>query len=119
MFQNNNLNKIFRRQRQAGCETRLVLVDGSPAYVATHTTRGKKKRATRTAHTDEADALTYFIQLFKEVDVAKVSSSPRWPRRSGPASPELFLHTIWSVNNRTVQTQSKPEPSQARCRPYS
>ncbi|CAH2091553.1 unnamed protein product [Euphydryas editha] len=59
---------------QAGCETRLVLVDGSPAYVATHTTRGKKKRAVRTAQTDEADALSYFIQRFKEVDIAKVAT---------------------------------------------
>lgn len=58
---------------QAGCETRLVLVDGSPAYVATHTTRGKQKRATRSAQTDEADALAYFIQLFKDVDAIKVS----------------------------------------------
>ncbi|XP_061378336.1 fatty acid synthase [Danaus plexippus] len=59
---------------QAGCETRLILVDGSPAYVATHTTRGKKKRATRTSHTDEADALAYFVQLFNDVDAAKLSS---------------------------------------------
>lgn len=50
-----------------------MLVDGSPAYLATHTTRGKKKRATRTQTTDEADALAYFVQLFKELDPAKVS----------------------------------------------
>nr|AGR49310.1 fatty acid synthase [Agrotis ipsilon] len=70
---------------QAGCETRLVLVDGSPAYVATHTTRGKKKRTTRSAETDEADALAYFVQLFKDVDAAKVSSElerlPSWEAR--------------------------------------
>ncbi|XP_026499944.2 fatty acid synthase [Vanessa tameamea] len=59
---------------QAGCEMRLVLVDGSPAYVATHTTRGKKKRVTRTAQADEADALAYFVQLFKDVDAVKLSS---------------------------------------------
>ncbi|KPJ07407.1 Fatty acid synthase [Papilio machaon] len=59
---------------QAGCETRLVLVDGSPAYVATHTTRGKAKRAARSAATDEADALTYFTQLFVEIDANKVFS---------------------------------------------
>ncbi|CAH0729423.1 unnamed protein product, partial [Brenthis ino] len=59
---------------QAGCETRLVLVDGSPEYVATHTTRGKQKRAARSARTDEADALAYFVQLFKDVDAAKVSA---------------------------------------------
>ncbi|XP_050549365.1 fatty acid synthase [Spodoptera frugiperda] len=70
---------------QAGCETRLVLVDGSPAYVATHTTRGKKKRASRSAETDEADALAYFVQLFKDVDAMKVSAElerlPSWEAR--------------------------------------
>ncbi|CAB3260160.1 unnamed protein product [Arctia plantaginis] len=70
---------------KAGCETRLVLVDGSPAYLATHTTRGKKKRATRTQTTDEADALAYFVQLFKELDPAKVSAElerlPSWEAR--------------------------------------
>ncbi|XP_049706557.2 fatty acid synthase [Helicoverpa armigera] len=70
---------------QAGCETRLVLVDGSPAYVATHTTRGKQKRTTRSAETDEADALAYFVQLFKDVDAAKVSAElerlPSWEAR--------------------------------------
>ncbi|CAH0584002.1 unnamed protein product [Chrysodeixis includens] len=72
---------------KAGCETRLVLVDGSPAYVATHTTRGKQKRATRSAQTDEADALAYFIQLFKDVDAVKVSAElerlPSWEARVG------------------------------------
>ncbi|GBP15812.1 Fatty acid synthase [Eumeta japonica] len=58
----------------AGCAVRLVLVDGSPAYVATHTTRGKNKRSSRSASGDEADALTYFVQLFKDVDAAKVTS---------------------------------------------
>lgn len=58
----------------AGCAARVVLVDGSPAYVATHTTRGKAKRAERSPAADEADALTYFAQLFKDVDVLKVSA---------------------------------------------
>lgn len=70
---------------QAGCETQLVLVDGSPAFVATHTTRGKKKRAARTPQADEADALAYFVQLFKEVDPVKVASElerlPSWEER--------------------------------------
>lgn len=59
---------------QDGCETHLVLVDGSPAYVATHTARGKAKRAARSAATDEADALTYFAQLFADIDANKVTS---------------------------------------------
>lgn len=57
-----------------GCAARVVLVDGSPAYLATHTTRGKAKRAERSAAADEADALVYFAQLFKDVDAAKLSA---------------------------------------------
>lgn len=62
-----------------------MLVDGSPAYVATHTTRGKKKRASRSAETDEADALAYFVQLFKDVDAMKVSE--RCGRGGGEVPP--------------------------------
>lgn len=58
----------------AGSEARVVLVDGSPAYVATHTTRGKAKRAERSPAADEADALAYFAQLFTDVDAARLSA---------------------------------------------
>ncbi|XP_039755412.1 fatty acid synthase [Pararge aegeria] len=70
---------------RAGCETRLVLVDGSPAYVATHTTRGRQKRAVRSERSDEADALAYFVQLFKDVDAARLAAELErldgWERR--------------------------------------
>ncbi|XP_050680853.1 fatty acid synthase-like isoform X2 [Leptidea sinapis] len=59
--------------QEDGCETQLVLVDGSPAFVATHTTRGTTRRVQRSQSSDEADALAYFAQLFKDVDAAKVS----------------------------------------------
>lgn len=58
----------------AQCEARVVLVDGSPAYVATHTTRGRGKRAARTPAADEADALAHFAQLFRDVDAAGVAA---------------------------------------------
>lgn len=58
----------------AGLAARLVLVDGSPAYVATHTTRGKAKRAERSAAADEADALAYFAQLFADADAARLAA---------------------------------------------
>ncbi|KAJ2944093.1 hypothetical protein O0L34_g18059 [Tuta absoluta] len=58
----------------AGCEARVVLIDGSPAYVATHTTKGKAKRKARSPAADEADSLAYFVQLFKDVDTVKVSA---------------------------------------------
>lgn len=54
----------------AGLAARLVLVDGSPAFVATHTTRGRRRGA-RSAAADEADALAYFAQvLCGELDAA-------------------------------------------------
>lgn len=56
----------------AGRSARLVLVDGSPDYLAQHTHRGKK-RSTRTAATDEADALAYFAQQFVDVDAGRLS----------------------------------------------
>lgn len=79
---------------EAGAAVRLVLVDGSPAYVATHTTRGRTRgqsrggsRGQRTgpAAADEADALAYFAQLFRDIDAAKVSAElerlPSWESR--------------------------------------
>nr|UEN71130.1 fatty acid synthase 2 [Glyphodes pyloalis] len=70
---------------KAGCASRLVLVDGSPAYLSTHTTRGKKKAQKPSASTNEANALAYFAQQFKELDAAKVASElerlPSWQAR--------------------------------------
>ncbi|XP_038206276.1 fatty acid synthase-like [Zerene cesonia] len=58
-----------------GQRVRVVLVDGSPAFVAAHTRRSTQKRAARSPATDEADALAYFLQLFNEkLDIVKVSN---------------------------------------------
>ncbi|XP_059050659.1 fatty acid synthase-like [Achroia grisella] len=59
---------------KSGCEVHLIMVDGSPAYVAKHTALGKTKNVPRTKASDEADALTVFVQQFKEVDGAQVSA---------------------------------------------
>ncbi|XP_059050695.1 fatty acid synthase-like [Achroia grisella] len=59
---------------KCGCDAQLVMVDGSPAYLAMHTTLGKTKNVPRTKARDEADALTVFVQQFKEVDGAQVSA---------------------------------------------
>ncbi|XP_041987847.1 fatty acid synthase [Aricia agestis] len=71
----------------AGADTRLVLVDGSHSFVAAHTMRSTKKRTTRNAATDEADALTYFAQLFKDVDANKLATELErlgsWEERLG------------------------------------
>ncbi|XP_053606924.1 fatty acid synthase-like [Plodia interpunctella] len=80
-----------------GCAARVVLVDGSPAYVAMHTTRGKSRNAARTRASDEADALAVFVQLFKEADTAKLSSEmeklPNWDARIQRVQSELEGHT--------------------------
>lgn len=68
-----SVDGTFALLLQEGCATRLVLVDGSPAYLSTHTRRGAGKRAARSSATDEADALAYFAQQFAEVDAAKVA----------------------------------------------
>ncbi|CAH2981095.1 unnamed protein product [Chilo suppressalis] len=70
---------------QENCALRLVLVDGSPAYLATHTTRGKKKSSEPSASTNEANGLAYFIQQFKDIDFVKVANElerlPSWEAR--------------------------------------
>lgn len=48
----------------------LVLLDGSPAYVASHTGNYKARKDVK--QSADADALTYFIQLFSDVDYVKV-----------------------------------------------
>ncbi|GLH14335.1 Fatty acid synthase [Gryllus bimaculatus] len=66
-----------------GEKVSLVLLDGSPTYVATHTGNYKSRGVDKTG--EEADALTYFMQLFKDVDFQKVKqellSQPSWEKR--------------------------------------
>lgn len=51
----------------------LLLIDGSPSYVTTHTGNHKAKRENITDTSNEADALCYFAMLFKDIDQIKVS----------------------------------------------
>lgn len=71
---------------RAGADVRLVLVDGSPEYVATHTRRGRRGPA-RSAARDEAEALAYFAQLFGEGEAAAraVDELERLPSRTARA----------------------------------
>lgn len=52
-------------------EVRLMLLDGSPSYVATHT-GNYKTRNDKSENSYDADALTYFIMQFRNVDQSKV-----------------------------------------------
>ncbi|KAL1129219.1 hypothetical protein AAG570_013748 [Ranatra chinensis] len=49
----------------------LILLDGSPLYVSGRTFNYKQKQASKNKVADDADALTYFITLFKDVDYQK------------------------------------------------
>jgi fatty acid synthase len=52
----------------------LVLLDGSPSYVAAHTGNYRARHGPKQSMQDEeSDALTYFISLFRDVDYQKVS----------------------------------------------
>jgi fatty acid synthase len=53
----------------------LVLLDGSPSYVAAHTGNYRARRGgpKQSMQDEESDALTYFISLFSDVDYQKVS----------------------------------------------
>ncbi|KAL0872273.1 hypothetical protein ABMA27_004663 [Loxostege sticticalis] len=70
---------------QEGCASRLVLVDGSPAYLSTHTNRGKQKSAAPSQAANEANALAYFAQQFRDLDQLKLASEleklPSWEAR--------------------------------------
>nr|XP_018905067.1 PREDICTED: fatty acid synthase [Bemisia tabaci]XP_018905075.1 PREDICTED: fatty acid synthase [Bemisia tabaci] len=70
----------------AGEKVSLVLLDGSPDYVASHTGSYKQKKEQKGGQqAGDADALTYFIQLFKDVDYQKtqkeLSSLPSYESR--------------------------------------
>lgn len=54
-----------------GERVKLVLLDGSPAYVATHT--GKRRNNSGDVNANQSEALTYFILQFKDIDLAKVT----------------------------------------------
>jgi fatty acid synthase len=51
----------------------LILLDGSPSYVAAHTGSYRARRGPKKSAQDESDALAYFISLFRDVDYQKVS----------------------------------------------
>ncbi|XP_060802513.1 fatty acid synthase-like [Amyelois transitella] len=76
-----------------GCESSVVMVDGSPAYVAMHTAVGTSKTAVRTQASDESDALVAFLRLFKEGDFTKMSMEleklPNWEARMARVQAEL------------------------------
>lgn len=57
---------------KANEKVKLIFLDGSPTYVASHTGSYKARQKPDNKNAD-ADALTYFISLFKEdIDYVKV-----------------------------------------------
>ncbi|CAH1958955.1 unnamed protein product [Acanthoscelides obtectus] len=57
---------------KAGEKVKLLLLDGSPSYVAMHT--GKAKTKINNEATEQAEVLSYFAMQFKDIDLAKMTS---------------------------------------------
>jgi Thioesterase domains of type I polyketide synthases or non-ribosomal peptide synthetases len=79
----------------------LLMLDGSPSYVAAHTGNYRARHAKGNKKDEECDALTYFIQLFSDIDVQKVSLH----------SAHIFVIKFWQkfsflrdVTNQNFQT---------------
>lgn len=54
-------------------KVKLLLIDGSPAYVATHTGKARDTKAIRgNQAAEQSESLVYFIQQFKEIDQQKI-----------------------------------------------
>lgn len=52
---------------------KLLLIDGSPSYIATHTGKARVQKIRGNTAAEQAEALLYFILQFKEVDQQKVN----------------------------------------------
>ncbi|KAK6634166.1 hypothetical protein RUM44_004774 [Polyplax serrata] len=94
-------------------EVRLIFIDGSPSYVAIHT-GNYKTRNDKSENSYDADALTYFITLFKNVDHTKVKmellSLPTFEKRlqrtteklKGLSKPEVISQAAESFYKKLV-----------------
>lgn len=57
----------------AGENVKLLLIDGSPSYVASHTGKARNTKNTRgNTVAEQSEALTYFILQFKDIDQQQV-----------------------------------------------
>ncbi|CAH0546412.1 unnamed protein product [Brassicogethes aeneus] len=54
-------------------QVKLLLIDGSPSYVSTHTGKARQKMQSNTV-AEQSEALVYFILQFKDVDQQKTVS---------------------------------------------
>ncbi|KAJ8935858.1 hypothetical protein NQ314_012613 [Rhamnusium bicolor] len=65
-------------------KAKLLLLDGSPSYVATHTGKARSKIQGNTA-AEQSEVLIYFILQFKEIDqqkiVAELTALKNWDER--------------------------------------
>ncbi|KAJ9575473.1 hypothetical protein L9F63_007678, partial [Diploptera punctata] len=63
----------------------LLMLDGSPSYVAAHTGNYRARHSKGSKKDEECDALTYFILLFTDFDAQKIkqqlASLPSWEAR--------------------------------------
>lgn len=89
----------------------LVLLDGSPSYVAAHTGNYRARHSPKQSRQDdESDALTYFITLFRDVDYQKtkqlLASLPTWESRLHQCTDLLKNVTVFPAEQLTLAAES-------------
>ncbi|KAL3275414.1 hypothetical protein HHI36_020177 [Cryptolaemus montrouzieri] len=57
-----------------GEKVKLMLIDGSPTYVATFTGKARDSKALKNSSAEESEALIFFLLQFKEIDQQKIAS---------------------------------------------
>lgn len=100
--------EIGLQLEKAGEKVTLVLLDGSHSYVASHTGNYKSRHVDQSQA--EADALTYFIMLFKDVDYQKtqkeIQSAKSWDAKVQKATEVLKGVTPYSETELAGAAQS-------------
>ncbi|KAI8423484.1 hypothetical protein MSG28_012600 [Choristoneura fumiferana] len=101
-----------------GCSVRLVLVEGSPAYLATHISRNKvKARSRRSAQADEADALFYFAQTINSIETPKELAD--WPTPSEMEGLENWDARVARVTDLIVESDLRFEKEVVKIAAYT
>ncbi|XP_063240366.1 fatty acid synthase isoform X2 [Bacillus rossius redtenbacheri] len=94
-----------------GARVSMVLLDGSPSYVAGHTVHYKARHDGRLGkQTEEAEALAYFVSLFKEIDYQKTTRElqtlPSWRERVSRSTELLAGATSYPADQLAAAAES-------------
>jgi len=74
------------QMESSGDQVKLLLIDGSPSYVATHTGKARNTKSIKgNIPAEQSEALVYFAMQFKDIDqqktVAELMALPTWEER--------------------------------------